>query len=117
MNASVALLLSALFALAPWFAQQPSTRQPVQLPELPKQNVPLVTPPLPQLTPRPKHRETARLQTDAIFVNGALYIKLGDLFLPGPGSCCFCPDGVEKRPLTQLEIEQLRQSSGSKNNR
>ena len=119
MNTSVALVLLAAFTLASFFAQQPSTQQPLQLPELPKQDVPLAPPPIssPQITPQPGRRKPISLQRDVVFVNGALYIKLGDVFVPGPGSCCFCPDGVERRPLTQLQVEQLNQSSGSRNNR
>ena len=119
MNVLVALVLSAAFTLAFWFTQQPNTQQPIQLPELPNQDVPLAPPPIssPQIIPQPERRRTIPLQQNIVFVNGALYIKLGDVFLPGPGSCCFCPDGVERRPLTQLEVEQLNQSPGSKNNR
>ena len=119
MNVLVALLLSAAFTLASLFAQQPSTRQSVQLPELPKQDVPLAPPPVspPQIIPQPGQRRTSPLQQNIVFVNGALYTKLGDVFVPGPGSCCFCPDGVERRTLTQLEVDQLNQSSGSKNKR
>ena len=119
MNVLVALLLSAAFSLASLLTQQPSTKQPVQLPELPKQDVPLAPPPVspPQNIPQPARRRTTPLEQNMVFVNGALYFKVGDVFLAGPGSCCFCPDGVERRMLTQLEVDQLNQSSGSKNKR
>jgi hypothetical protein len=119
MNVPVIFALSVALTLVSSFVQQPSTRQPVQLPELPKQNVPLAPVPMPspQIAQQPVRRRSTVLQPNVVFANGALYIKVGDVFLPGPGSCCFCPDGVEKKPLTQFEVEQLSQSSGSKSNR
>jgi hypothetical protein len=119
MDTLAVLLLSTAFTFASLFAQQPSARQPVQLPELPKQDVSLAPAPIspPQSVPLPERRKTSPLERNVVFVNGALYVKLGDVFLPGPGSCCFCPDGVERRPLTRLEVERLSQSPGSRSNR
>ena len=119
MNVPVSFALLVALTFVSSFVQQPTTRQPVQLPELPKQNVPLapVPVPSPQIAQQPGRRKTTVLQPNVVFANSALYIKVGDVFLPRSGSCCFCPNDVEKKPLTQFEVEQLNQSASSKSNR
>lgn len=88
-----------LLLLAPSLTAQDGAKTIATPPVLPNHEVKLVPPSVPAgltagQSSAPQVSNGQEIQ--AQLRDGVLHLKIGGLWLPTVGSCCFCPDGAQK---------------------